>query len=245
MAARSAILTFHSIDRSGSVISYDPELFRARMEALAASGPPVVPLGECLRSPGTIALTFDDGFANFATDAWPVLRRLGFAATLFVVSGRVGARNAWNNPGAGIPDLPLLDWADLEALAREGVELGAHSHTHADLTRVAAERLTEELERPAEMIAERTGKKPKAFAYPYGRVNGLVRAGAAAHYEIACGTDLGYWHADEDMHETPRLDAYYLRGDTKPGDVLSAKGMRKMAMRGLARRVRAGLGFRR
>jgi peptidoglycan/xylan/chitin deacetylase (PgdA/CDA1 family) len=241
MADSSAILTFHSIDRSGSVISYDPDLFRARMEALAESGPTVVPLAECLRQPGTIAVTFDDGFGNFATDAWPVLRGLRIPATLFVVTGRVGARNSWDQPGVRVPDLPLLDWPELRELAQEGVELGAHSHTHADLTGLQGEQLAEEFELPLRLIEERVGKKPRAFAYPYGKVDAQARARGAALYETACGTAMGYWNGQGDVHDLPRLDAYYLRGAAGPADVLSVRCRRWMAARGFARRVRSGL----
>lgn len=242
----SAILTFHSLDRSRSVISYDPDLFRARMEALAEAGPPVVPLTECLGRPGTVALTFDDGFANFETDAWPVLRRLEFPATLFVVSGRVGERNDWDHMGASAPVLPLLDWTQLRELAREGLALGAHSHTHADLTAVPEAQLAVELERPLRMIEERTGTKPGAFAYPYGKVSAAARARAAELYEVACGTRMGYWQYGEDAHDAPRLDAYYLQGRVGPADVLGASGRKWMAARGWARgwarRVRSALG---
>ncbi|MEP7367853.1 MAG: polysaccharide deacetylase family protein [Acidobacteriota bacterium] len=241
MAASSAILTFHSIDTSGSVISFDPALFRARMEALAQNGPPVVPLLECLRRPGTVALTFDDGFANFATGAWPVLRSLGLPATLFVVSGSVGTRNDWKQPSAEIPDLPLLDWPQLRELAREGLELGAHSHTHPDLTAIEPRQLAEEFELPLRLIEERAGTKPKAFAYPYGQVNAGARAQAARLYQAACGTVMGYWSGETDAHATPRLDAYYLQGAVGPAEVLSASGRRWMAARAFARKVREGL----
>ena len=241
MADSSAILTFHSIDNTGSVLSFDPEMFRTRMEALVKNGPPVVPLLECLRRPGTIALTFDDGFANFASEAWPVLRRLGLPATLFVVSGRVGRRNDWNSPGTRIPDLPLLDWPELRLLAEDGVELGAHSHTHAKLTALEGERLAEEFTLPLRLIEERTGVKPLTFAYPYGRVNTAVRTKAAKMYEAACGTSMGYWNVNGDLHEVERIDAYYLRGGIGLAEVLSPRGRRWVAARGWARRIKSTL----
>ena len=67
----SAILTFHSLDDSGSVISYNPDSFRTAMDALDESGIPIVSVREALRRPGSLALTFDDAFVNFATDGEP------------------------------------------------------------------------------------------------------------------------------------------------------------------------------
>ena len=87
---RSAILTYHSLDESGSVISMPPALFRAQMECLAESPSKVVPLAEICDRPGAVAITFDDGFANFAEYAAPVLERLSLPATVFVVSGFCG-----------------------------------------------------------------------------------------------------------------------------------------------------------
>ena len=58
----SAILTYHSLDDSGSVVSVSPEVFVSQMEWLSARGAPVVPLAEVCRTPGAVALTFETHF---------------------------------------------------------------------------------------------------------------------------------------------------------------------------------------
>ena len=68
---RSAILTYHSLDDSGSVISTPPSRFQRQMEFLAASGIPVAPLDQVLACPGSVAITFDDGFRNLLDHAVP------------------------------------------------------------------------------------------------------------------------------------------------------------------------------
>src|SRR5215831_16583733 len=93
------ILTYHSIDDSGSVISTSPEVFRRQMECLHALNCKVISLKEFARviNEGaglprrTVVLTFDDGFRNFAAEAFPVLRRYGFQATVFLVTDTAGA----------------------------------------------------------------------------------------------------------------------------------------------------------
>lgn len=234
----SAILTFHSLDDSGSVISYNPDSFRIAMDALDESGIPIVSVREALRRPGSLALTFDDAFVNFATDAWPTLSRLRFPVTLFVVSKHAGAYNDWPGQLAGLPRLPLLDWALLRELAAAGVELGAHSHTHADLRQLAPAQLSEELSLPARLIEDKTGHRPTLFAYPSGLSTPTVRSHAAAFYEAACGTRLGYWTGREPLHDLPRLDAYYLRGYLGPASVFSQSGRRRLAIRAMMRRLR-------
>src|SRR6202043_11676 len=94
-SGESAILTYHSLDDSGSVISVPPALFRRQMDFLAASGIPVVPLNEVMKRPGSVAITFDDGFRNFADHAVPVLERHRLPATVFVVSRYCGLTNDW------------------------------------------------------------------------------------------------------------------------------------------------------
>lgn len=75
------------------MISVIPALFERQMQYLASSGTPVVPLRTIRQNPGSAAPTFDDGYRNFVTAAWPVLRRFGFSATVFVVPEKVGSTN--------------------------------------------------------------------------------------------------------------------------------------------------------
>ncbi len=106
-----AIVTYHSIDGSDSVISVDRDTFRRHVEWLCAANVPVRPLSDLVQPECAegIALTFDDGFENFATDAWPILRAHRLPATVFVVSDRVGRDNGWDSGDVRIPRLPLMD----------------------------------------------------------------------------------------------------------------------------------------
>ncbi|MGH7695892.1 MAG: polysaccharide deacetylase family protein, partial [Gemmatimonadaceae bacterium] len=92
-----AIFMYHSIDESGSAISVDARAFRRHMEFLARGRPRVIPLRDISTSNAadeTVALTFDDGFANFGEFAAPLLADLGLPATVFVVTDHVGGTNA-------------------------------------------------------------------------------------------------------------------------------------------------------
>ena len=134
-----AVLTYHSIDDSGSPISVSPEAFERHVRWLASGRVQVTTIDDlaaCSVDAQAVALTFDDGFENFATRAAPLLTAQGFPVTLFVVTDRVGGTNQWNGrPAPGIPTLPLLDWGALEKLVTAGVTLGAHtsnsSRSHA------------------------------------------------------------------------------------------------------------------
>lgn len=239
-----AILTYHSIDPSGSPISVAPDRFREHVRWLASGRVRVVPLPElAARVPDgddadAVALTFDDAFANLAAHALPLLHEAGLPATVFVVTGRVGATNGWaGTDGRRIPELPLLGWDALAALPARGFTLGAHGRTHRALAGLSASALHDELAGSADDLTRRTGLRPAAFAYPYGRVDAAAAAAVRATYAIGCTTELRPVHAGDDPALLPRLDAYYLRA---PG-ALEAWGTpafaRRLRLRALARRL--------
>jgi peptidoglycan/xylan/chitin deacetylase (PgdA/CDA1 family) len=226
-----AILTYHSIDRSGSPISVAPEEFRRHAAWLASGRVRVLPLAdlaELAPDADAVALTFDDGFANFASEAAPLLAAHGLPATLYVVAGHVGGDNAWGGQSdPRVPRLPLLDWPALGRLAEQGVELGAHTRTHPHLTRVDADALEDELAGAAEAVRAETGRMPKSIAYPYGDVDARVAAAAGRRFGLGVTTELRALAAGEDSLRLPRLDMFYLRA---PGR-LEAWGTPRFAQR--------------
>lgn len=239
--ARSAILAYHSLDSTGSVISITPELFRRQMECLAARRIPVVPLDELQRRPGAVALTFDDAFRSVFEHAVPELVRYGFPATVFVVSGRCGGWNDWDQKGyAGIPRLPLMSWEELKQVAAAGIELGGHGVDHADLTAIDPERAREQLRACRAAIEDRTGRRVRWFAYPYGLTAPHVLEMAREYYEGACGTELRYIAVGDDPHALPRLDAYYLRSMRRFEEAVlgGLRGAAYIAVRRSLRRIR-------
>lgn len=213
-----AILTYHSIDESGSPISISRVEFRRHIEWLASGAVRVVSLGEIAEQRAVtstvhqVALTFDDGFANFATDALPLLRAHGLPATLFVVSGHVGRTNRWADASnASVPELPLMSWDAIARAADDGVELGAHTRTHPHLSRHAMDRLHDELHGNVEDILQHTGRRVDTFAYPYGDHSSTVDDVARQTFRAACTTEFRELRATDDVATLPRLDALYFR----------------------------------
>jgi peptidoglycan/xylan/chitin deacetylase (PgdA/CDA1 family) len=215
---RAAVLTYHSLDESGSVLSTSPCLFAEQMQVLAESGVRIVPLmdlpGLMAAAPTdapVVALTFDDGFRSVVEHALPVLVDHGFPATVFVVGGYCGRTNAWPSQPAHVARHPLLGWADLRALAQAGVSTGCHTRTHPDLRRLTAAELSEEVAGAKAQIEDGLGAPVETFAYPYGMYDRRVRALAADHFSLACATTLGFVASVSDRYAIKRLDMYYLR----------------------------------
>ena len=210
-----AVITYHSIDPSGSVISVDEATFAAHMAWLAANVA-VLPLRELLDSPceSAVALTFDDGFQNFADAALPHLVKFNLPATVFVTTDLVGKTNEWSlGPPPAVPHLPLMDWHVLESVRKHGITIGSHTRTHPNLKHTADQMHTE-IAGSADIIARRLGNRPQEFSYPYGNYDETVVAAARATYAIACTTELRAISPQTDPLRMPRLDAYYFR---RPG----------------------------
>ena len=210
-----AILTYHSIDPSGSPISVSPATFARQIDWLEAQGVAIVPLPELQALPPgsrAVAMTFDDGIANVATDGAPLLRSRGVTATVFVVSGLVGKLNRW--PGTGrsrAPELPLLGWSELGRLRAEGWAIESHTRTHRRLPTLSDAELEEELEGSAADILAETGSRPRWLAYPFGAADARVAARTVSAYAHACTTTLRPLAPREQPMWLPRIDAWYLR----------------------------------
>jgi peptidoglycan/xylan/chitin deacetylase (PgdA/CDA1 family)/GT2 family glycosyltransferase len=151
-----------------------------------------------------IALTFDDGYADFDAFARPLLERHGFHATLFVVTDRVGATNTWDS---AIEELPLMDWDVLRRLSRSGLAIGAHTATHAHLTALPDAEVVRELARSRRAILTELGHTPKAFAAPYGlRDSGIDALIGACGFEVALTCEGAVATFAHNLLRLPRLE---------------------------------------
>ncbi len=215
---RIPILTYHSIDDSGSVVSTSAQKFREQVRHLSEEGFRVMTVGEvvaCLRNDTpvperAVSIAFDDGYGNVFTDAYPILQEYGFTATVFLITDYCGRHSDW--PG-NLPTLarrPLLSWPQIGEMRQNGIEFGAHTRTHPDLTLLARPQLVDEISQSKSEIEDRTGSAVKTFAYPYGRHNNEVRAVVQEHFDGACSTDLGRVGLGSDLYLLRRFDMYYL-----------------------------------
>lgn len=169
----------------------------------------------CLREGGpdpadrVVALTFDDAYADFGEVALPLLARYGMTGTLFVPTGYVGGQSGWMRcDGEG--DREMMSWSALAEVAGQGIEIGAHSHTHPALDRLTAQAIAGEASRPKAELEDRLGVPVSAFAYPYGRYDRRVRdAVAGAGYQAAC--TMNSWAASPASHalELPRIAVFH------------------------------------
>lgn len=215
------ILTYHSIDKSGSVISTDAATFCQQMKFLKSAGFNVVSLGNLIKNLNennaqtakTIVLTFDDGFQNFYAEAFPILEECGFTATVFLVTNYSEKHNDWEGNLPTLERSKLLSWSEIKELHNHGIEFGAHSLSHPDFTKIPLEEVRRELVESKKVIEDKLGSAVETFAYPYGKFNEDVKQLTAQNYAAACSTNLGKIQANSDFFALERVDTYYLKNE--------------------------------
>jgi peptidoglycan/xylan/chitin deacetylase (PgdA/CDA1 family) len=213
------VLTYHAVHDERSVLSIPPALFKWQMDWLSRADYHVLPLRELVKRlqhgeaipPRALAITFDDGFACSYDHAFPVLKRHGFPATVFLVAGYFGRTNDWSGQPAGLPTLPLLTLEQVREMDRAGIEFGSHSLNHPRLDELAPLDLEREVVASKAIIEDALGHPIALFCYPYGRYNQAVKAAVSRAYEGACTTRLDMLTRHSDPFAIERLDIYYLK----------------------------------
>jgi peptidoglycan/xylan/chitin deacetylase (PgdA/CDA1 family) len=117
-----------------------------------------------------VLITFDDGYADLTEYAFPVLQRHGFGAGVFIVTGQVGGTNVWDEPKGSAPH-QLMTANQIRYWAGHGIEFGAHSRTHVDLTTITPSELNDEVLGSKNDLMNLLGSPVISFAYPYGIIN--------------------------------------------------------------------------
>jgi peptidoglycan/xylan/chitin deacetylase (PgdA/CDA1 family) len=180
---------YHSVEPYETdpyLVTVHPRRFDEQLRWLHRRGLRGVSMAELLaaREPGTVGLTFDDGYTNFLTNVLPTLARYGFTATVFVIAGALGGYNAWDEPG---PRKALMTAADVRLAADAGMEIGSHSLHHVRLPEVSDAQLRDEVVASREQLTALIERPVAGFCYPYGAVGGReVQAVRDAGYEYAC-----------------------------------------------------------
>ena len=222
-AERIPVLMYHRVGapRAGEDRTYciTPAAFRAHMNALASAGYRAISTAEFVDwldgVPGSIGsrsfvLTFDDGFSGLYDHARPVLRELGWPATVFLVAGMIGGDDSWAMAAHPTwPPSPLLDAAQIAAMSADGFSFHSHSLGHRSLGGLADSELEDEVAGSRARLQALLGGPIDFFAYPYGHHDErVVAAVKAAGYRAAFSVLSGFNRRDVDRYRIPRLDVF-------------------------------------
>jgi peptidoglycan/xylan/chitin deacetylase (PgdA/CDA1 family) len=199
-------LAYHGVDdvplrRDPDHLFVRPQDLRRQIEKLREWGYELVTFGDLAADvkPGRVALTFDDGLVDNLETLAPLLAELDATATVFVVSGWLGQAH----PAA--PWTRIVTGDELRQLRAQGIEIGGHSATHADLSRRNYDMALEEFARGKTELEEILREPIGVAAYPYGRTSpDAIRAARDAGFRAACSTSgQGSW---EEPYFLPRQD---------------------------------------
>jgi peptidoglycan/xylan/chitin deacetylase (PgdA/CDA1 family) len=220
---RLPILMYHSISEEpeAGVSSYyrtatSPRVFAQHMALLRALGCEAVSLKvglEMLRRERTgqgkpVVLTFDDGFRDFHTMAFPILREHGFSATVFLPTAFIGQEPLQ------FKARECMTWSEVRELHRAGIEFGSHTVHHPTLHELDFAQVRSELEQSKAAIEDELGEPIGSFAYPYAFpsadrsfVTAFRDMVAEAGYACCATTELGRVRIGGDPYRLKRLPA--------------------------------------
>lgn len=177
----AVVLIYHHVSAdTPAATSVTPRVFQSHLDYLERNGFTVWPLARVLDAVAarhtlprnTVAITFDDAYRSVYSEAWPRLRKRDWPFTVFVNSEAVDRGYA-----------ETMSWEQIRELARAGVEIGNHSHTHDHLVRRRngeseadwRRRVRHDIETGAARIEAETGSRSSLFAYPYGEYSKPLR----------------------------------------------------------------------
>jgi peptidoglycan/xylan/chitin deacetylase (PgdA/CDA1 family) len=176
------ILIYHQVGAGlGRQMEVTEQNFIRQIDWLEDHGD-VISLAEAVDGRGTdrleqsFVVTFDDGYSDVYERAWPILRDRQLPFTLYLTTNPVESGGSLTPGGSAEP----LAWTQIAEMLDSGLmTLGAHTHTHRDLSRLSAATVREEIERSNELIAQRTGVVARHFTYPWGywseEADGVIR----------------------------------------------------------------------
>ncbi|TQF73951.1 polysaccharide deacetylase family protein [Rhodococcus spelaei] len=204
------VLLYHAIgtDRSSWIapFSVSASTFERHLELVSYSGRTALTVGELrLGMAGNpplparpVVITFDDGFAEIADVATPLLARWGMPATVYLTTGFVGSVS----PGGD----RMLSWAAAGEVADAGLEIGAHSVTHPQLDTLSIADARAEVTRCRTELQDRLDVPVGSFAYPHGYSSRAVRQLVAqAGYDSACSVKNALATASDPWYSIARL----------------------------------------
>lgn len=201
------ILMYHNIGYEESSFFVSPENFVKQLEYIKENDYAVITLDELVRSirdkkslKKKVVITIDDGYKDSFKYAYPVLKKFGFSATIFLVTDFIGKDTKW-------PEKEFLNWDEIRIMSKNGIFFGGHTKTHFNLGYFNDESVAlDEIAGSKRAIEEKIGMSVDYFCYPSGAFNEnskqLVKQ---AGYRGACTTNRGFAKFNSDIYELKRI----------------------------------------
>ncbi len=202
----AAVLMYHAVDTSGWRLSIPPHEFARQMKHLkrhriVVSLADVVAhaKGEKRLPERSVAVTFDDGYADLVPTVLPVITRYRIPVTVFLTTDLTEQTNS--------KQIPRITWDDVRLLRASGwVTIESHGKTHPHLPALSVEEVRAQLVDAKKDIERETSTTPSYFAYPYGdRSPEVEEEVKAAGYEAAFSITEGFVRKGSELLHLPRI----------------------------------------
>lgn len=199
------VLHYHSLNPQ--IYGVSKNLFEKHIKYLSTNYD-IVTLKEALRkftnnrlNGNELVITFDDGYEDNLSKAYPILSKYSATATIFITTGFINHR---------YKDQKMLNKNQIIELAKNGIEIGSHTVTHVNLTTILEDQLKNELEQSKNELETIIGEQVSSFCYPYGRYNAnVINMCKLTGYNAACTLFHDFYFESEKLFELPRLTIDY------------------------------------
>lgn len=152
-----------------------------------------------------IVLTFDDGYLDNYTYAFPLLKKYQFIGTIFLVSDLVGKTNHWDEV-MGRPSNALMKWPQIREMEKYGIEFGAHTVTHPHLGRIPVDQARREIVQSKIKLEKQLRHPVETFCYPYGSYNPrIVQIVSETGFKAATTVKLGRTTSTDNLFKLNRI----------------------------------------
>lgn len=200
------VLNYHMVnDQSDSRLAVGTSEFRAQMDYLAKRGYTSITTDELMGylkkgtplPPKPVLITFDDGYRDNYTNAYPILAQYGFTATIFLITDYVG-NDDW-----------YLNWAEVKEMQQKGFVFGSHTLSHTPLTAISLEEAEKQLRVSREVLEWRLNAPVTYLAYPTGAYNDTIKTMTErAGYHAAFTVDFGKVAKGDDVFTLKRIPMF-------------------------------------
>ena len=199
------IVMFHDVNIAYTGVDYSKFGFEKLMELVVEKGYKLCSYDYYSREKNReklIICTFDDGYENVYINAYPIMKKYGFTATVFVCPDHIGKFNYWNHRDEMLRK--HMDLTMLKELQESGWEIGSHGMSHYNMLRLSESELEYSLVNSKKLLEKEFGEI-KSFCYPYGIYNPYIRGLAGKYYKIAFAVDNGGTDFEMDRFQLTRM----------------------------------------
>lgn len=197
------VIFYHSIEASkDNELKMSKEKFRKEMQYLKDNKYTTLTLDEFYDyiknnksiPENSILITFDDGYVDNYTNAYPVLKEFGFNATIFVITDMIGNHYDY------------LTRDQIKEMSQNGIDIASHTAGHENLLEISKKNQVETLKKSKEVLEDITGKKIEYVAYPFGDFNDItIEATKEVGYKMAFSTIRGWSDGNDDSYKIKRV----------------------------------------